>query len=105
MNRTYTLRRFNYSKSAPLSGAGPAGRREHKNDACAPLLHRTASHPMTPRGQAEARPTKTKSSSASQALAAIALAAIALATIAAPAARRDLHRRHSHRPRPESVSR
>jgi hypothetical protein len=95
MNRTYTLRPFNYRESAPFSGTGPADRREHENDACAPLPRRNpsdlgstaASHRINARGQAEARPTKTKSRSASHALAAIALAAITLATIAAPAAR------------------
>jgi hypothetical protein len=54
---------------SPFSGTDPAGRRPVKNDVCAPLLRRnpsnlgvaTASHSMNARGEAQARPTKTKS--------------------------------------------
>jgi hypothetical protein len=51
---------------SPLSGTGPAGRRDRENDACAPSLSRDPSdlgsglpsHQMNARGQAEACPTE-----------------------------------------------
>jgi hypothetical protein len=57
--------------SSPYGGTGPAGRRDRENNACAPLPSRnpsdlgsrTESHPLNPRGQAEAYPTETNSKS------------------------------------------